>query len=782
MQPMKQHNVWLLLQRELSSVLPVFTLRGLLLALLGPLVAYCFTRFPYEYIQTGHAWGDNSINKLLTFICLLAGAFIFFYGAVFITALERKDPSKHHWVLPQLFTPTAMLGVVLGMVWLHRANPNSFGVSDFTLYLVALLGLGAAVALQLLLQLIHLRDHVDVTPLMPGVVLLAGSILYPYLMSKPGRYLNPTDWSNPLVRTQDLAHLITAWHWMAALALANICMVLALRIARWPVPVTQPQAQPEQPTAQAQHVAQPVAQQVQATPNPETLREFVAVRARYTFKSILGYAEFKRSLADAGNAWRDEKKNGILLHGAPGGGKTLMAEALAGELGLPIIAVNVGDMASKWINETTQRLKLLFDRARQQAPCVLFIDEIDALLRDRESMKGIGYEEHERIVATFLAAAVALRSQSVLLVAATNLIKRLDPAAIREGRFDFKLEVPLPDAVARHELINEGLRCYGSSIDDDTLQRLVRRWAGFNVPRIREVTERACKLGRTQVIGSGGKQNNASVALSYDTFYRALRDVQGRRGGAPEGAKRLQSMHMDATQRIQIQRLATQLMKVDEIERRGGTLPKGIVFYGPPGTGKTATAMALAAECGWTFIVRNGRDLTSENAIDALRKEASELRPAIVFIDEADDILGERSYSSNKSATNELLTLIDGAAGMLVDVVWIAATNSIESMDSAALRGGRFEQKLLFGAPSPEPLRAMLREWAQSRHAFVGDDADAWVEMAAEVLQGQTISNVQAVLKLAVNHAITAAMENHTSQQCVTREYLIAAHNEIVLK
>ena len=679
-----------------------------------------------------------------------------------------------------MFAPTATIGVVLGVVWLFHAHATGHGESDFTLFLMALLGLAVMVAGQLLLQLFRLRDHVDITPLMPGLVLLAGSILYPYLMSEPGRYLDPTHWNNPLAHTQDLAHLITAWHWMAALALANICMVVALRIARWPVPVMQ--AQPEQQPEPAQHAVQWGTQHVQAAPEPEVSREFVAVRARYTFAHILGYEEFKRSLANAAKAWRDEGKNGILLHGAPGGGKTLMAEGLAGELRLPIIAVNIGDMASKWINETTQKVKLLFDRAAQQAPCVLFIDEVDALLRDRENRTGFGYEEHDRIVATFLAASVALRSQNVLLVAATNLIKRLDSAAIREGRFDFKLEVPLPDAVARRELINLELRRYGCGVDDATLQSLVQHWAGFNVPRIREVTERACKLGRAQVANADKKQNNAPVALCYDTFYRALRDVQGHRGGAPEGAKRLQSMHMDTTQRAQLQRLAMQFLQVDEIERRGGSLPKGIVFYGPPGTGKTATAMALAAECGWTFIVRNGRDLTSENAIDALRKEASDLRPAIVFIDEADDILGERSYSINKSATNELLTLIDGAGGMLVDVVWIAATNSIASMDSAALRGGRFEQKLRFDAPGPEPLRAMLREWVRAQPAFVGDDVDGWVDMAAEVLQGQTISNVQAVLKLAVNHAVMAAMENPASQPRVTREYLLAAHNEIVLQ
>ncbi|MCE4105067.1 ATP-binding protein, partial [Klebsiella pneumoniae] len=125
-----------------------------------------------------------------------------------------------------------------------------------------------------------------------------------------------------------------------------------------------------------------------------------------------------------------------------------------------------------------------------------------------------------------------------------------------------------------------------------------------------------------------------------------------------------------------LENLAAQMRDLDRFEELGGTLPKGVLFSGPPGTGKTAAASALAKACQWPLLVYSGKQLMSEDAVQKLRDKASNMRPAIVFIDEADDILADRSMSATKEATNALLQLIDGAGGMLQDVVWIAATNN----------------------------------------------------------------------------------------------------------
>src|SRR6185312_5036420 len=140
----------------------------------------------------------------------------------------------------------------------------------------------------------------------------------------------------------------------------------------------------------------------------------------------------------------------------------------------------------------TENLVALFDAAVSQAPCALFVDEVEAVLEDR-SQRASQTEESGRLIATFLARATALQGSQVLLMVATNYIDRLDPAAVREGRLDFKIEVPLPDDAARRGLIEARLAKAACSTDSATLARLSRRWAGFNVPRIIAVIDTACE-------------------------------------------------------------------------------------------------------------------------------------------------------------------------------------------------------------------------------------------------------------------------------------------------
>lgn len=496
---------------------------------------------------------------------------------------------------------------------------------------------------------------------------------------------------------------------------------------------------------------------------------YPAVSPKVTFASLYGNDELKESLLGAGREWREESKNGILLSGSPGTGKTVFAEALAAELGLGFMKVTFGDVASKWINQSTEQMVLAFTEAMAQQPVMLFIDEVDSLLKSRDA--GHNYEEYERMVTTFLDKAVALRGTNVLLVAATNYLDRLDDAAIREGRFDFKIEVPLPDAAARRGLLTTGLEKMHCATDTETMDRLTRRWGGFNVPRLIDCAEGAAKLARADAGRSefpGNQEPNAPVSVVFDHFYRALRKIQGRKGGAPEGAKRLSEMFLDREIADKLASLATQLVDVDKVERLGGSLPKGVLFCGLPGTGKTATAMALARECGWSFITRTGRELLADGAVDKLAKEASDLRPAIVFLDEADDILGDRRGSPYKAATNELLVLIDGANGMLHDVVWVAATNNPESMDTAARRGGRFGQKIEFGPPSEATAMRLIMDWVIRKRADksikIAVPADQWATQVYPALRGLTPSDVYQALESANNTAITDNLRKHTSR------------------
>lgn len=499
----------------------------------------------------------------------------------------------------------------------------------------------------------------------------------------------------------------------------------------------------------------------------EDQNRYRAVPAGSNFATLYGNDALKSQLTEAGSAWKNGGENGLLMFGPPGTGKTAFAKALAGELGLPVVATTFGDIASKYVNESTERMVAMFDAAKAQAPCALFIDEVDAVLKDRSNSGG-DPAEYERMVATFLDRAVKLRDSRVLLIAATNFIDRLDPAAIREGRFDFKIEVPLPDDPARRNLVGERLSRAGCTADDATLARLSKRWAGFNVPRLISATDAACDIGK-----QAGR-----TTLGYPDFYAGLRRVQGRKGGAPEGAKRLAELFMEPAQAERLREIASQLVDVDALEKLGAGIPKGLLFFGPPGTGKTATAMALARECGWPLIERNGRELLNEGAVDRLRKDASDLRPAIVFLDEADDVLADRQLSNCKMVTNELLTLVDGAGGMLPDVVWIAATNHADSIDEAALRAGRFEQKIPFGPPSPPVALRMVQAWAADHAAYLADAPAQWSERALPYLQGLTAANVFGALRNA-NNIAAARSRAGSESRAVTPGHVAEAVNEL---
>jgi transitional endoplasmic reticulum ATPase len=511
--------------------------------------------------------------------------------------------------------------------------------------------------------------------------------------------------------------------------------------------------------------------------NPDAGPRYRAAAPRVTFAQIHGQTELKAALMEAGQAWRagqgsnetHEAKNGVLLYGPPGTGKTTFGEALAGELGVNYLYVTFGDLASKWINQTTEQVVALFQAALAQQPCVLFIDELDSVVKDRSQTSG-GYEENDRIVTTFLDWAVRLRGAQVLLVSATNHFDKLDKAAIREGRFDFKIEVGLPDAGAREGLIRGALAKVGAATDADTLARLVRRWAGFNVPRLMDATREGANVAKARAAG----------IVSYADFYHGLRKIQGGKGGAPEGAKGLDDLYMDADLKQRVAQFAAQLVRVDELEAAGGTIPKGLLFLGPPGTGKTTTAMALAEACGWTFIERTGRDLMQVGAMDKLRTEASDLRPAIVFIDEADDILADRTYSQYKAVTNELLALMDGAGGTLHDVVWIAATNNADAIDEAARRGGRFTQKIEFRNPGDDVMLRLVTDWAARHAAYIaGQSPDTWAHQVLPFLSGTSPANAFATLEAANS---TAAIDSVTNgiARAVTMRHIQAAAAEVL--
>ena len=474
-----------------------------------------------------------------------------------------------------------------------------------------------------------------------------------------------------------------------------------------------------------------------------------AKKPKRTFADIQGNDTLKVRLIEAGKAVMDsrvkggrEPRNGILLHGDPGNGKTVFAEALAGELKLPFLQLSVADVASKWVGEKTSRIRQAFDQALQSQPCMLFIDEIDALLESRDGNSG-GVKEDRDAVNALLTLMVDVRAHKVLLVAATNHLDRLDGAGIREGRFDFKVEITAPDAVARRGLLASGMRSNlpGVQVADSVLDAVAERWNGFSAKRILAATEELPSY-------LGGR----SVA-TYEDFMGALRVLQGQRGTSLEGAKPLADLVLAPDAKEAIDLIVGRMADPEYTERHGGTLPTGVLLFGPPGTGKTATCKAIAKELGWAFLPATGATLArSPKDREKLYLKAKELRPAIIFIDEADELLKNREFSQYTEATNTLLTMTEGVGQRVKDVVWFAATNHPDNIDAALLRGGRFTEKILLDLPSAEQIALHLQRWLAARSVRLDEGFDA-AELA-QMIGTVSIANGEAVAQAALNRAV----------------------------
>lgn len=477
-----------------------------------------------------------------------------------------------------------------------------------------------------------------------------------------------------------------------------------------------------------------------------------AVQPKISFANIYGMQPVKEKLLEPAKAivavrnsktGQEPPANGILMHGEPGNGKTDFAQALAGELKVPFIALTYGDVSSKWIGEMPRLISNCFAYAKSKAPCVLFVDELDSFVRSRDA--GGSNEESLKITNTLLTEIVKLRDHRVVLVGATNYLSKLDGAAIREGRFDFKVEITPPDEEARIGIMAKSASKHLAhlQVDQDALQSVAKRWNGFSVSRLLAIVKAMPRYAKDHSIKEVG----------YQDWMGALREVQGRNGRVPANTKSIGELVLESGTREALNMVANRLKDAERIESLGGTLPSGVLFFGPSGTGKTASARALAKECGWAFLSCSGPDLISNREkLAELHAEAKDIRPTIVFIDEADEILRNRQYSNTPELTNRLLVLMDGADEKVKDVVFIAATNHPDQIDPALLRAGRFTEKVEFTAPPSDQIPRYVAQWLKGKKVMLSPELDAWE--IASMLEGQTIANIDGVLQYALNRAI----------------------------
>jgi transitional endoplasmic reticulum ATPase len=502
---------------------------------------------------------------------------------------------------------------------------------------------------------------------------------------------------------------------------------------------------------------------------PEYVYDHLVRRARFDFSQIVGMSDTKKRLLAAAQEIiaaqtpargepRKDERNGILFYGEPGNGKTTFAEALAGELNVPFLSIAYGDVASRWVNETPQKIKAVFDQARRMGTGVLFIDEFDSFVKSRDS--GGAHSMDQDMTNVMLTEIVALRGTRVVLIGATNFLDRLDPASVREGRFDYKIEVPTPDLEARKAILRRSIvEALGrGSVDVDTIANLGERWEGFSVSRLASLGGQLREMRRDGVFG-------ASARVTFEVGMKAMRLLQGRKGKLPENVKSIDEIIMPEDSRDVLRDLAFRMNNVFNLERIGGRIPAGLVFAGPPGTGKTQAAMSLAKASGFAFLsTTGGQIIANPDSFDKLVREARDIRPVIVFIDEADDILRERRYSNVASLTNRILTTMDGGGGRVRDIVYIAATNHLDQFDSAAVRGGRFEEKIMFDVPGDEDMAqyatAKLKKLAGSPYVIMPETRNRLLR----ALAGRSIADADAVIQKTIDAAAVRALRESVNE------------------
>ncbi|MCD6593813.1 CDC48 family AAA ATPase, partial [Candidatus Bathyarchaeota archaeon] len=463
-----------------------------------------------------------------------------------------------------------------------------------------------------------------------------------------------------------------------------------------------------------------------------------------------------------------EAPKGVLLYGPPGTGKTLLAKAVANETNAAFFSISGPEIMSKYYGESEERLREIFKQAEENAPSIIFIDEIDAIAPKREEVTG---EVEKRVVSQLLALMDGLKPRGrVVVIGATNRPNALDPALRRPGRFDREIEIGVPNKKGRLEILQIHTR--GMPLADDVdLERIASITHGFVGADIEALCKEAAIRALRRIIPEIDFEKEKipaeilnKISVTMNDFMEALRDVEP--SAMREVLVEVPSVKWDdigglKEAKLELQEAVEWPLKYSEIfEHMDARPPKGILLYGPPGTGKTLLAKAVANESEANFISIKGPEVLSkwvgesERAIREVFRKAKQAAPSIIFFDEIDAIAPVRGSGVGDSNVTErvisqLLTEMDGLEE-LRGVVVIAATNRPDIVDPALLRPGRFDKLLYIPPPDLEARKEILK--IHTRKKPLADDVN--LDEIAKRTEGYTGADLEAVCNTAVMLAI----------------------------
>jgi len=458
---------------------------------------------------------------------------------------------------------------------------------------------------------------------------------------------------------------------------------------------------------------------------------------------------------------------GVLLHGPPGTGKTLLAKAVASETSANFTSIGGPEIMSKFYGESEERLREIFKEAAENAPSIIFIDEIDSIAPKRDEVTG---ETERRVVAQILALMDGLESRGkVVVIGATNRPNALDPAIRRPGRFDREIEIGIPDRAGRFEILQ--IHTKGMPLADDVdLAQLANMTHGYVGADLAALTREAAMRALRVVLPSIDLEADTipievlnSLKVKMEDFMGAYREMQ------PSTLREvlLESPNVKWEDIGGLEEPKQELMESVEWPLRYAPLykhmnavpPKGILLYGPPGTGKTLLAKAVATESQANFISVKGPEFLSkwvgesEKAVRETFRKARQAAPCVVFMDEIDAIAPVRGRSSDSGVTerviSQLLTEMDGLE-TLHNVVVIAATNRPDIIDPALLRPGRFDRLVFISTPDLEARKEILKIHTKGKPI----DKDVDLDKLASKMENYTGAEIAAVCNEAVMLAI----------------------------
>jgi transitional endoplasmic reticulum ATPase len=487
-----------------------------------------------------------------------------------------------------------------------------------------------------------------------------------------------------------------------------------------------------------------------------------------------------------------EAPKGVLLHGPPGTGKTLLAKAVANETNANFYSISGPEIMSKFYGESEERLRDIFKEAEENAPSIIFIDEIDSIAPKREEVSG---DVEKRVVSQLLTLMDGIQSRGKLVViGATNRPNAIDPALRRPGRFDREIDIGIPDEQGRLDILL--IHSRGMPMTEDVnLESIAKVTHGFVGADLEALSKEAAMRSLRRILPEINLEQPKipaeilnKIKITKQDFDEALRDVQPsamrevlvqRPNVGWEDIGGLQHVKEELTEAIEWPLKHANLFAEADVQP-----PKGILLYGPPGTGKTMIAKAVAATSEANFISIKGPELISkwvgesEKGVREVFRKARQAAPCVIFFDELDAVAPRRGGGSEGDAhvtervISQMLTELDGLED-LKGVVVIGATNRPDIIDEALLRPGRFDRLLEVPPPDKDARKHIFQIHTKKKPL----ESDVNLDNLVEMTEGMTGADIAAL----VNAAAMSAIKEHVRQKSVSKLRISKRHFETAL-